>query len=154
MGRKLKRTLKKVVKPFRKNKAKKKSGKAVVVLAMLGVLGLSLTASIKAGQPVSIVPGMPESRYAFTNAVLTISSHTLATIPAVPVGYRQIVIPNNLAGAAAFFYRVDGSTINIPTTGLNVAANERLEIETSGVIYLLRGAGVAAADVRYLEIRK
>lgn len=107
-----------------------------------------------AAEPVAIVPGLPESKYGYTNGTLSLSSSTVTTIDSVNPGFREITIPNVLTGAATFYYRVDGSTQNIATTGLPVIPTATAVIETSGAINILLEPGQSAKTVRYLERRK
>jgi len=93
-----------------------------------------------------------KSRYDYTNGVLSISSVTIGNIAAVTAwpGFRTVTIPNTLTGATTFYYRVDGSSTTIATTGIPVKPNEIAVIESNQIIYFLREPIKAAANVRYL----
>jgi len=118
---------------------------------LFGALLFLLPAISRAVDPVAIVSGRPESRFEYTNSTLSIPYLTVATITAC-IGYRQITIPNTLAGATSFYYRLDGINTGISTTGIPVKQNEIAVIESNQVIYFTRGN--PTASVRYLEKKK
>jgi hypothetical protein len=120
---------------------------------IFGFLGLSVCIAFGM-EPVNVRMGGPESKWNDTNGTLSITSYTVTTIDAVTRGYRKVTIPNTLATATTFYYRVDGSTINIPTVGLPVVPNATAEIETEEEINLLLEPGMPGITVRYLERRK
>lgn len=121
--------------------------KKVIILAafMLMLSGRHVFAT----QPVSIVAGLPESRYNITNATVTISSSTVLTISATnpTTLYRQIT----LTAPTSFYYRVDGSTNNIATVGYPGLANTDVVIESNQAISILSPVGVASSAARYIE---
>lgn len=109
--------------------------------------------SVFATQPVSIVHGLPESRYDYTNGTLSLSSFTVTTITATS-GYRAVIIPNVLTSASTIYYRLDGSTTSIATEGFPILPTATATIETNQAISLLLEPGQSAKTVRYLQQKK
>lgn len=97
--------------------------------------------------------GSPESTYNDTNGTLSLSSTTVNNIAAT-TGYRKITIPNVLLSASTFYYRIDGSTLTLTTTGMPVLPASTVEIETNAVISILLEPGSADKTVRYLQRKK
>lgn len=122
-------------------------------ILMLFTLAVLVMAKAYATQPVSIVHGQPESRYDYTNGTLSLSSFTVTTVAATS-GYRALIIPNVLANAATIYYRVDGSTQNIATTGFPILPATTEIIETNQTINLLLEPLLSAKTVRYLQRKK
>lgn len=119
-------------------------------LALISFLFL-LSTVLYAASPVGVVPGLPESRYDYTNSTVSVSSHTLATFPAVN-GYRAVT----LAASTSFYYVADGtsSVSTIRTNGFPVLANTNETIESNQMIGVLLPPGVSATTLRYIEKRK
>lgn len=103
-------------------------------------------------EPVSVIPWLPESRYDITNSTIAFSSTTVTTIAAVD-GYRKIKI-RDLTSTTSFFYRLDGSTQTITTTGFFAGPTEVTEIETNQSISILLVSGVANKVFQILTFRK
>jgi hypothetical protein len=109
---------------------------------------LLVVASIAHGAEPVFTAGR-DSIYEYTNGTLAVSSSVVTSFSAV-TGYRKVTLTNS----TSFFYRVDGSTSNIATTGFPVAANASHDIESSAAIHLLNPVGVATGSGRYIEKRK
>ena len=84
--------------------------------------------------------------FAGLNDTITISSSTVAEIVALN-GYREVMIGDPDV-TATIFYRVDGSTINIPTVGWWIPAGEGQTIKFNKIIYLQLKAGVSSITAR------
>lgn len=118
--------------------------KTFVLFALMLFAGIGYAAD-----PVAVVPGMPESRYGFTNGSVAISSFTISTFT-VTTGYREIT----LTAPTSFFYTVNGSTSNISTIGYPGLANIDVVIESNQLIYVQSPPGIAASTGRYIQKRK
>ena len=121
--------------------------KRIIVFAGLFLFSIP----VFAGDPVSLLPGRPESRYDYTNATVSVSSYSLASIGAVN-GYQQL----KLWSAASFYYVLDGttSTATVVSTGFFVSANTNETIETNQAVGITLPQGTAASTVRYIKKAK
>jgi len=104
-------------------------------------------------QPVSM--DSHGSYYELTHETISVSSASVTTITrlAQPNDYREIYLKAP-GDTTVVYYRIDGSTVNIPTTGYGFVAQDGHEIESSGVIYLQLGSGAAAVTLRKVEARR
>ena len=121
-----------------------------IIKVVLAILFASFGYSrVYAADPVAIVPGLPESAYNYTNDSISVTSYTVAAI--VPdIGYRNIM----LQAPSSFFYRLDGVSSNVKTTGYPVQSNLDAEIETIGAVYLQMPSGTAETVIRVLTKKK
>ncbi len=100
--------------------------------------------SIQAMEPVTVRMGQPDSTYEVSQSTIALSSTTVTTIAAVS-GYREVHISNFATTSTTIYYRIDGSTLSIPTVGFPIAPTERdHKIESNAVISLQLGTGVSA----------
>lgn len=120
--------------------------------ALFMAVFILIAGPLKAVEPVSIIPWLPESGYELTNSTVSFSSSTVTTIAAVS-GYRKIKI-RDITEGTSFFYRLDGSTQSITTAGFLNKATEICEIESNAAIYVQLAAGVASKVFNLLTIRK
>jgi hypothetical protein len=118
--------------------------------ALFLILGTAVVA--KAGEPVSVM-AWPNSTYDITQSTIAISSSSVYAFPAVS-GYRSVLIDNIANTGTTVYYRVDGSTLSIPTVGWQILPSATEKIETNGVISLQLGADISSVNVRQKTIRK
>ena len=133
---------------------------------MFGV-GLSL-----ASEPVWMTRAQ-DGDYSVTQTTISISSSSVSTISASRTGYRKIWIQLDfshaqLAAGTSVFFRIDGSTSNIPTVGYQVlgttdtvtnAGQRRIvdlpPFETNNAIYGQMAPGISGSVLgRYLQKEK
>lgn len=94
-------------------------------------------------QPMTVRMGQPDSTYEVSQSTIALSSTSVTTVAAV-TGYREYHI-SNLSMTTTIFYRIDGSTLNIPTVGFPIVPRESdHKIESNAVISLQLGSGVSA----------
>lgn len=119
---------------------------AIFALLIAGTLSIC-----HAGTPVNIIPGQPESRYDYTNGTVSISSFTISTFTATSnAGYREL----SLNSPTSFYFRLDGVSTTMQTTGFPCAANTTCALESNQVIYLQLGSGLSTVTGKYLEKKK
>jgi hypothetical protein len=118
------------------------------ILAILTIAALSVSWG---GEPVFNIGG-PDSHYTITNGTISVSSSAVTTVAAVD-RFREIYI-GDLDSTVTTYYRVDGSTVNIPTVGWWILPGESKRIETNGTIKLQLATDAATATLRYVEFRK
>ena len=84
------------------------------------------------------------------NAAVALSSSTVTTVGNVQAS--RILNVSNLGNAATIYYKVDGSTINIPTTGFAIAPNaEKHQIHRYEPVKFQLPEGQAATTIRVYE---
>jgi len=118
-------------------------------LAIFAVLIVSALGICRASEPVSIVPGLPESGYDITQSTVALSSFTVTSFAATS-HFRQLT----LIAPTSFFYRLDGSTLSLTTVGFPVAANTKETIESNGAVKILLPVGISANTLTYIQKKK
>jgi len=108
--------------------------------------------SLFAGEPVSLM-GWPNSTYSMSQSTISISSSAVTTHAATS-GYQAVYISNLANAGTTIYYRVDGSTISIPTVGWPIAPSQSEKIESNAVIYFQLAAGDTAITVPKKVIKK
>ncbi|MBI4396133.1 MAG: hypothetical protein HY548_03490 [Elusimicrobia bacterium] len=94
----------------------------------------------------------PNSSYTISQATISISSDTVTTI-AAETRYREIYI-GDPSTTVSIFYRVDGSTVSIPTVGWWIPAGQWGRIESNSAINLQLGAGESSVTARRMTVQK
>lgn len=107
-------------------------------------------ASAHAAQPV-FPDSKPNSDYKNTQDTVVISSSAVTTIAAVS-GFREIVM-GDPSITTKVFYRIDGSTVNIPTVGWWFDPSVGGDIEYNGAIYLQLAPSATAVTLRRVTSR-
>ncbi|MBI4396362.1 MAG: hypothetical protein HY548_04650 [Elusimicrobia bacterium] len=93
-----------------------------------------------------------DSTYVMSQSTISVSSDTVTTIS--PGGrYREVYLGDPDI-TTSVFYRVDGSTVNVPTVGLWFSPATVGSIESSATIYLQLPAGASSITLRKLEVKK
>lgn len=122
-------------------------------LFFAAILAIAAVGQVRAIEPVSVIPWLPESTYDISQSTISISSSAVTTIAAVS-GYRAVHV-SNLTASTVLYYRIDGSTANIPTVGFPIpAATADHTIESNGVISLQLAVGTTTVIVPIKTIRK
>lgn len=107
-------------------------------------------AIVKAAQPVSVYPGLPESNYGITHSTISVS--VAVTTDTAVSGYRQICA-TNLTPATTVYFKVD-STATISLNGYPILPLKEGCIEYNGLIYWSLATGASAIDLPRIIIRK
>lgn len=124
--------------------------KALFVSAFISIAWIG---ELKAIEPVSVIPWLPESTYTISQSTISVSSTSVTTIAAVS-GYRSVHLSNLLNTSTTLYYRIDGSTVSIGTVGYPIAPGDKDHaIETNGVISLQLAVG-SSVGVFTKTIRK
>lgn len=124
------------------------------LMFMAALVFLAFAAKVKAVEPVSVIPWLPESSYDIAQSTISVSSTTVTTISAVS-GYRQVHLSNLVNSGTTIYYRIDGSTQNISTVGWPIeprAADHT--IESNAAINLQLAAGASSVTVTAKTKRK
>lgn len=121
---------------------------------MKRLVGLALilgSTSAFAGDPVWL-QSYSDSSYTVSHSTVAITSYTVTTIAAAS-RWREVYV-GNPATTAVIYYRIDGSTANIPTVGSWIEAAKEKRIESNAAVNMQLGATVAATTARITELKR
>lgn len=95
------------------------------------------------------------SYYESLHTTIDISSSSVTTITALPQpnDYREIYLKSP-GSTTVVYYRIDKSTVSIPSVGYSFIGGDGVFLETSGPIYLQLGAGDSEITVRKVESKR
>jgi hypothetical protein len=102
------------------------------------------------GDPVWLQP-YSDSSYRFAHSTISVSSFSVTTVPAAG-RWREVYVGEPTASVSVF-YRVDGSTQNIPTVGSWIEAGKEKRIESNDPIYFQLGAAASAVTLRLTTVQ-
>ena len=111
------------------------------------------TIKVYADPPYSPYVGQG-SNYHSKQDTITVSSKTVTTIAAAGSSYQTITLQSLSNNHTTIYYRIDGSTVNVPTVGLGSDPTTMFTIETNSVVYLQLAATKAAVTLRRLINRR
>ena len=105
---------------------------------------------IRAAQPVSVYPGLPESNYGITHSTILVS--VAVTTDTAVSGYREICTWN-LSSSVTAYYKVD-STATISLNGYPIPPLKEGCLEYNGTIYWSLTSGASSIDLKRIIKRK
>lgn len=123
------------------------------ILFVAAIFAIAAVGTARAMDPVTVRMGSPDSTYEIAQSTISISSATVTTITAT-TGYRVVHI-SNPSTTAVLYYRVDGSTANIPTVGFPIPASTADHaIESNAAINLQLAVGTTTVTVPIKTLKK
>jgi hypothetical protein len=115
---------------------------------LIGLLFIAAPAT--AGDPVWLTT--PGADYVISHTTVSVSSLAVTNVAPSSYRWREVYI-GSLTLGTTLYYRIDGSTTNIPTVGSWVEPGKEKRIQTNGPIDIRLESG-SAVTVRITEVSK